>query len=677
MSHILTGVRSVSVSVALCAALAAHAVAGPPDRSQSTTGTTTKGAAAQSPMTNRVASSAPYPVRFKITSFLARQHAREGNRQRALTEYHSMLAVDDPAWPENEAGDAFRIARDMEVARMMAESGFYDHSVRVLETALLLARVNRDPQEMAIERQLQSTVEIAQAKGIAVPLALLNDERLNEAVAQLTHNTNQPTVEGASPEIEPVAGTTMESPTTTATAETTGPLSQPAAVTPTVRADGSTVSPDVSPSYCTACGRHHHHHHTANRSRDDVRVRPVATDKDSGLRSLLSRRKPTSTTTTTNSEPTADAAESQTAPKSQARGTVLSRLLGKRTGTAKALTPKAVASEPSGTHVEADPMPAADEAVATAEAVAAPSVEPANSPAVKKPSVLRRLLGKKKDSGRSVATGSLSDQPAESEVMAASHESATDTDGSGGVVPAIEERPIPESTPAEIEEKTKPSQSPEATVDPAPNTAAPAEASDARLPDTAIRTAEVAARIQVGVAGQVARPGIFTFDGEACTLEAVLMRSGQQSASTDKHVRVVRIASQGPDPAAGNTLVQNREIVLVDGAGARPLYVAVMPYFILQVPVTNGRTTTAAQILEKLAAHWPTIRSQHMGIMRYDNQTSGLAVTALEDLSGHLGEALHNGDVLYIDGTGLDVEQVLPAAKSIANTAGANLQQPK
>ncbi len=178
----------------------------------------------------------------------------------------------------------------------------------------------------------------------------------------------------------------------------------------------------------------------------------------------------------------------------------------------------------------------------------------------------------------------------------------------------------------------------------------------------------------------MARPGIFTFDGEACSVEAVLLRAGQKSASTDKHVRVIRVTEPASDASAGNDLstpVQTREIVLVDGAGARPLYVAVMPYFILQVPVSHGRTTTAAQILEKLAAHWPGVRTQKMGVVRYDNKTSGLAVTSLQELSGQMDEPLHHGDVLYIDGTGLDVDQVLPAAKAIANSAGANLQQPK
>jgi hypothetical protein len=680
MSHILTGLRSVSVSIALFAALTAHAVAGPTEQPQSNASASSKGKAAQSPMTNRVASSAPYPVRFKITSFLARQHAREGNRQRALTEYHSMLSVDDPAWPENEAGDAFRIARDMEVARMMAESGFYDHSVRVLETALLLARVNKDSQEVAIERQLQSTVEIAQAKGITVPMALLNDERLNEVVAQLT-TQNQPGAQPTPAEMDLPAGATTESPTTT-TAEATAPLTQPAPIASTE--NGPAVSPDVSPSYCSACGRHHHHHHTASSPQTD-RIRPVASDgagsaKDSGWRSLLSRRKsPSTTTKTSDVEPTADVDESPTLPKSQARSTALSRLLGKRTDAAKRSAATAVASDSSNTPVQAESPPTSDEIAATAVAEA-PTIEPTPAPAAKKPSVLRRLLGKKQEPKRGAAPAPKADQPIESEVMAAGHEvtEATEAEAEtpGSVVPAVHERPIQESTPAPAEQSPEPAGP---TVDPTLDAPAPAEAADQRLPDVTTKTAEVT-RIQVGVAGQVNRPGIFTFDGEACSVEAILLRAGQKSPSTDKHVRVIRITEPASDVDTGDDLsthVQGREIVLVDGAGARPLYVAVMPYFILQVPVSHGRATTAAQILEKLAAHWPNVRTQRMGLVRYDNQTSGLAVTTLQQLDGQTDEPLHHGDVLYIDGTGLDPDQVLPAAKAIANTAGANLRQTK
>src|SRR5262245_62474801 len=54
------------------------------------------------PMTDRGPSMAPYSVKFRITGFLARQHARDGNTWRSLVEFYSMLNVDDPAWTDND-----------------------------------------------------------------------------------------------------------------------------------------------------------------------------------------------------------------------------------------------------------------------------------------------------------------------------------------------------------------------------------------------------------------------------------------------------------------------------------------------------------------------------------------------------------------------------------------------
>jgi hypothetical protein len=85
-----------------------------------------------------------------------------------------MLNVDDPAWPDNPEGDSMRIARDIDVAQMMSEAGFYDHAIRVLQTSFILARVNRDPQTPVVERQILAIAQLAQVKGVAVPLADLN-----------------------------------------------------------------------------------------------------------------------------------------------------------------------------------------------------------------------------------------------------------------------------------------------------------------------------------------------------------------------------------------------------------------------------------------------------------------------------------------------------------------------
>lgn len=122
---------------------------------------------------------APYSVRVRIASFLARQHTREGDRAAALDQLHTLLVLEDPSWERGAASDALRVARDIDVARLMAELGFFDYAVRVLETALVQAQVHDDPQVVVLQKQLKSTLELASQKGVAIPSfdALRSDPR--------------------------------------------------------------------------------------------------------------------------------------------------------------------------------------------------------------------------------------------------------------------------------------------------------------------------------------------------------------------------------------------------------------------------------------------------------------------------------------------------------------------
>src|SRR5262245_9995655 len=114
-NHIRRWYRLALNCSVLAGSLLSAAVAIGADSDSLSTSTGEKPPKLQTPMTDRNPMAASYSDRLRITGFLARQHAREGNTWRSLTEFFSMLNVDDPTWTDDEAGDSMRIARDIEV----------------------------------------------------------------------------------------------------------------------------------------------------------------------------------------------------------------------------------------------------------------------------------------------------------------------------------------------------------------------------------------------------------------------------------------------------------------------------------------------------------------------------------------------------------------------------------
>jgi hypothetical protein len=102
---------------------------------------------------------------------------------------------------------------------------------------------------------------------------------------------------------------------------------------------------------------------------------------------------------------------------------------------------------------------------------------------------------------------------------------------------------------------------------------------------------------------------------------------------------------------------------------------AIMPHFILQIPVDRRSTVTTEQIIEQLSAHWPNIRSQSIGVLRYEQWGSATNVSRLTEGDPAARLALSGGDVVYIDGTSLDRSEVIAAAESIAKMAGARIRK--
>jgi hypothetical protein len=200
---------------------------------------------------------------------------------------------------------------------------------------------------------------------------------------------------------------------------------------------------------------------------------------------------------------------------------------------------------------------------------------------------------------------------------------------------------------------------------------------------------------QIGVAGYVPTPGIFTIDGHSSTLGALLRRAGDNLPLARKQARIIRsvdlrAAPGGPDrefycqridlaQASSKVLatpVYSQEVVIVDGPGEKPMYVAVMPHFILQLPAGSDHAITAEQLLEKFAAYWPGVQEQSIGVLKVN--TWGVATRVGGMPGGEPAASIHlgGGDVLYVEGLGLDRSQIIALAESIAAAVGAKVRPP-
>jgi hypothetical protein len=190
------------------------------------------------------------------------------------------------------------------------------------------------------------------------------------------------------------------------------------------------------------------------------------------------------------------------------------------------------------------------------------------------------------------------------------------------------------------------------------------------------------------MAGDVPNAGIYSLDGPSTTLGALLKRAGHRNGGNAKYVRIVRSVEVSPTPdtrarefycqqveiipgtsRGSETPVFGQEVVIVDSIGVRPVYVAVMPHFILQLPLHPGRSISLEQVLEELRVHWPSVRNPEVGAARIDRW--GRAARVGGPHQHATATPLRAGDIVCVDGTSLDPAQVLPAATALANLAGA------
>jgi hypothetical protein len=677
------------------------------------------------PMADEGPGIAPYSVRFRITGFLARQHARDGKEWQALVEFYSMLDVDDPVWPDDETGDSMRISRDIEVARMMTEVGFFDHAIRVLHTSMILACINHDPQTDHVERQIRATAALARLKQVPVPdidMSFLTCKQPMESEQPPVESlpaveSEQPAVESEQPQVEPM-------PPVVQRAESVQQPAQPVepAVSVVATESESAIEESIEPS-------------------DAPELRPALTGQPSALpRQLtnppneLPRIKPEPATELPD---LADKAGGTAAERSRFSWLTPSRWWQKKEIAQAAAVQESPEPAPPAAHPSTAPaycqhcsgLPGSHTGNVVVRYNPRTGVTHTHVPGIAgaspMPSPYQKQFAPLKPDNHSTHFHS-TPAPAGPRKPRKAQDPRTKQPAQAPEKSAEPPPPplpsIPEEPKLPTEEKPRLESPP---VDPAPAEKPPADSppseavpsnpqegpslsasgaleAPSELParNQVAKAAGVAASGRpakhVGIAGDVPNPGIFKLQGRSTTLAALLRRTGERELAADKKARILRAVEIGGTGSGSNespkdiycqrleslsaqfgsveTPVYNQEVVIVDGSGERPIYVAVMPHFILQVPFDPSVAVTAEQIVDLLQAQWPDIRGHNIYILRYEQWGRAGRSSRLENALDSDPHALAAGDVVYIDGLGLDRSKVIAAAESIAMMAGAKIR---
>jgi hypothetical protein len=572
---------------------------------------------------NRDLRMAPYSVRMRISTFLAKQHAREGNDDLARRELHSMLALDDPGWPDDVTGDSLRIARDIDVARLMAELGYCDHAMRVLETALVLAQALDDPQAAVLEKQIQSTAKLAQQRGVYLPAPLpIEPDSVAPPVVQVTRSTQ-------APESRPAPGTVQ-------------PANALSRATRAVAAMGSTETRDRG-------------------------TQPIAA---AGVRRAVSE-------TSEQAAPATPQANSiEVVASAESTTTVTSRLQWIRR-----LVPSFSSSEEIVTHTHLPPPAVLRPTVAPESAAdycpqcarqhgpVRPSL--ANPAPLQDPwskSVVLRPQPVPPDPAPAAApTAEVAAVRPKKERPKAPERSKT-----GGLISRLKREWTEPHDPAAVANDSVPR--PDNRPTPSKTAHAAGHKPEIMLAD---HTAGALAQPHVGVAGHVAKPGIYAIDGGSTTLAALLRRGAGTRPGADSTARVIRAAGSQSGSAHSGPAVEQislrtadqskayvQDLVLVPSPGESVIHVAVMPHFIVEMRLSEGRAVPWRDVLKSLESTCPAARSEHVAVVLFhaDGQATRLSATGWADLA----KPMRPGDVLYLDGLGLQHEAAKAAAEAIA-----------
>jgi hypothetical protein len=681
------------------------------------------------PMTDRGSIVAPYSVRFRITGYLARQHARDGKTLRSLVEFYSMLDTDDPSWPDDEQGDSMRIGRDIEVAQMMTEAGFFDHAVRILQTSLILASINHDPQASQVELQMRATADLARVKRVLVPdidMSFLAGFQPLQPATSMESVVSQPaspvsSVPAAAEEPGPaLSGEPVTPQQSVAVHEYEPTLANQSIVSQSAAAEEE-PGPALGDQSVVETSAADQEPGPSLSGQPVVPATPLANPPNElppmRAEPILTHEAPLITGTTEEEKPEGRSRWSWLSPsrwwqkKEITPVEAQEEVAPERPATSPNVSPT-YCQECSGLHghragsvvVRYNPRTGITHTHIPGGAPASPVPSPyqKNFAPLKPENQARAGAGMLTGSTPEDHTGIVAEQTTKApratnaaRVAPARTSSVPDDAGShdrSRIMPEpVAKTPRLVRQTAEHKVAKTPPHVPEAADRRATEPPAPRELAQ----PTAAGWTPTHHTAQVGIAGEVSNPGIFPLRGKSTTLAALLRRTGEREISSEKKARILRSVQlhegNSSEPSkdiycqrlnsldaklgALETPVYGQEVVIVDGTGERPIYVAVMPHFILQLPFDPHYGVTADQIIDQLSEHWPNIRNQSIGILRYEQWGSATSVVRLDEADETPQTPLAAGDVVYVDGISLDRSQVLSAAESIASMAGARIRK--
>jgi hypothetical protein len=197
------------------------------------------------------------------------------------------------------------------------------------------------------------------------------------------------------------------------------------------------------------------------------------------------------------------------------------------------------------------------------------------------------------------------------------------------------------------------------------------------------------------VAGHVPKPGIFRMEDSSAALEMLIGRAGGHVPAPGVKARIVRTIHLRTGESAGEPEkdfychrvdlsqasrgvipVYDGELLLVEGPDTKPIYVAIMPHFVLQLEADPNHPIKARDIIEELGVYWPAIRQQEIGLLRCSAAGRASKLARRADRDSAADQPLQPGDVLYVDGHALDRVQSLAAADALAELAGIQVHMP-
>ncbi len=623
--------------------------------------------------------SVAYRFQFHVHAYLARFYALRGNKPEALHHFRRMLHLEAPDWRGSPHYDTLCIARDREVAAIMAELGYYDYAIRVLQTALIAAKVNNDPQLSLLKGQLITLLRQYKAEPEEMPPVEPGIMKLATFQVPVTRakQSEQHTVESETEQKANLPAVRRRRPTNR--------LSLPIA---SLWADR------------LRAGKHERKDKEQKRRTGTEPQKPDASEGQNRIRQISAERTQSCSHAVTSSDRAAQQiAVAGNPPPSVclsclAASSPRNRSVSKTVPYYPPVKPTFSFKRKLATGGFGD-FNAADELDSAAEAERERAVDSDDASG---------LHGEHPDAGNSAPAESIraagSHESNREQVVQASWQARTEQTGQESAEQALSRRwlglfknPLrlfrSRSQDAESPLKRTPSGDragiSRLSASWLPEWLAPGGRRESQ-PSSAKGIINSAPK--VAIIGDVARPGLYPAKPEGLYLNELVDWAGGLTGTGRTQLTIIRVGKnvgqsagsvgfatvyyeqlQADASELSNMLLklQSQEIVIVGTSTSRSAFVAVMPQFVLQLP-RGSRQLSAKQISALLHEVCPTSKGIQMALLtlRAVPNEKGAEQEYHELVSEPLGPA----DLLYIDGRALQPAQAMRAANAIAQAAG-------